>query len=265
MRYAKHTDLLAGRSVWIIRIDNDFTGDLTLLISKVSEAITPAMPGNHIGAGAAMDEIIPAQPGIRFIINGGFSHYRKDFYDWPHQDFQVGDPVGVVKIRDHYYEDFRDIQGYGFFVQNEKRAPWRIIRYADLNKTEKYVLGCTPLLIWNSEALALTVEKMQPLAQGTITPPSILAHGLQNHPRTAIGIQGRELVFVMVEGEGCTLPELQHIGLQLELDAFLNLDGGGSSQFRLWDGTQYIKNAVSPEDEKRVLGHVLILFDESLK
>jgi len=265
LHYAKRDDLLAGRSVWVIRLANDFTAERTLLISKVSEAVTPATAGNHIGAGAAMDEIIPAQPGIRFIINGGFSHYRKDFYDWPHQDFKVGDPVGVVKIRDHYYEDFRDIQGYGFFVQTEKREPWRIIRYADLKKTEKYVLGCTPLLIWNSEAVNLPPEKMQPLPQGAITPPSVLAHGLQNHPRTAIGLKGQEIVFIMVEGEGCTLLELQHIGLMLGLEQFLNLDGGGSSQFRLWDGAGYIRNAISPEDEKRVLGHVLILFDESLK
>ena len=67
------------------------------------------------------------------------------------------------------------------------------------------------------------------------------------------------------ESGGCTLPELQDIGMKLGLRYFLNLDGGGSSQFRLWHKNGYIRNHIAPKDEKRILGHVLVLFDESLK
>lgn len=267
MQAVKRNDLLQGRSVWLIELENRFDSGLTLLISKVSEAVLPATAGNHAGEGAAMDDIIPHQPGIRFMINGGFSHYRKNFYDWPHQNYNVGDPVGMVKIRDHAYEDFHDIGNYGFFVQEQTGQPWKIVRIDELNKHAKYILGCTPLLIHEKQPMALPL--MRPLGAGIITPPSNLAHGHQNHPRTAIGIRGDKLIFVIVEGDkntgGCTLPELQELGVKLEAEHFLNLDGGGSSQFRLWNGSSYTRNSIAPEDEKRVLGHVLILFDESLK
>jgi hypothetical protein len=265
--HEKRTDLLPGRTLWVISLANDFTQNLTLLISKVSEAVLPATKGNHIGPGATMDAFIARQPGVRLLINGGFSHYRKDFYDWPHQAYQVGDPVGVVKIRGHVYEDFRDLSHYGFFVQDEKRQPWKIIRAHALTKSEKYILGCTPLLIYAGQPLPL--PDMRPLAQGQITPPSVLAHGQQNHPRTAIGIKGDKLCFIVVEGDdtqgGCTLPELQELGTKLELESLLNLDGGGSTQFRLWHEGRYISNHIAPEDAQRTLGHVLVVFDEGLK
>lgn len=267
IQHSKRTDLLPGRTVWLIELPNDFTHSLTLLISKVSEAVLPNTQGNHIGPGSTMDEFIKQQPGVRLLINGGFSHYRKDFYNWPHQAYQVGDPVGMVKIRQHVYEDYHDLSHYGFFVQDDKRQPWRIIRADALTKSEKYILGCTPLLIYESAALPL--PDMHALALGQITPPSVLAHGLQPHPRTAIGIKGDTLCFIVVEGDdtqgGCTLPELQELGLKLELTSLLNLDGGGSTQFRLWQEDRYISNAIAPEDAQRILGHVLVVFDETLK
>ena len=45
----------------------------------------------------------------------------------------------------------------------------------------------------------------------------------------------------------------------------MNLDGGGSSQFRLFENGQWIQNHVEDEDKNRVLGNVIVLFDESLK
>ena len=84
--------------------------DLSLIISKSSEAVAPNVNGNIVGEGASLDDIIKAQKGIRFIINGGFNHYRKNFYQWKEQIFNVGDPVGVVKIREHLFEDYIDIK-----------------------------------------------------------------------------------------------------------------------------------------------------------
>ena len=74
---------------------------------------------------------------------------------------------------------------------------------------------------------------------------------------------------MLVEGDdrqgGCTLPELQKIGSKLQLSAFLNLDGGGSSQFKLFENNKWISNYISEEDRHRILGNVIVLFEEGLK
>lgn len=246
---------------------------LTLLISKVSEAVLPNTPGNHVGHGDVMDGFIRKQPCVRFLINGGFNHYRKNFYAWPHQTFNVGDPVGLVKIREHLFEDFLDLEHYGFLVQQEKKAPWQILRREQLTLTEKYILGCTPLLVYEGQRVHLPDDLMVPMAAGMVNPPSVLGHGLQRHPRTAVGLKDGELYFLTIEGnspeyDGCTLPELQELGIVLGLEALLNLDGGGSSQFRLRRGagdSAWIANEVHDDDKSRILGHVLVIFDETLK
>lgn len=268
MRITQSTTVLPDRTVWVMETPNRFDGDYTLLISKVSEAILPETMGNHIGEGASMDVFLQHQHDTRFIINGGFSHYRKDFYDWTHNTFHVGDPVGVVKIREHLFEDITDPTHYGFFVQEDKHHPWLIVPHAELNKNHKYILGCTPLLIRNSQACDLSACVMEPMQRGVVNPPSYLGHGKQRHPRTAVGIREGNLVFVLVEGTnegGCTLEELQNIGVQLRLEQFLNLDGGGSSQFRYRNGDAWMGNAVDQKDQHRVLGHVLVLFDKTLR
>lgn len=268
MDIEKSVTLLPNRTVWVMQTPNRFDGDYTLLISKVSEAILPNTVGNHVGEGASMDIFLEHQKDTRFIINGGFSHYRKDFYDWTHNTFHVGDPVGVVKIREHLFEDVAEHTHYGFFVQEDKYLPWSIVTHTQLNKKHKYILGCTPLLIYNNEVCDLSACVMEPMKHGVVNPPSYLGHGKQRHPRTAVGVRGGDLVFVLVEGTnegGCTLEELQDIGVQLGLEQFLNLDGGGSSQFRYWDGETWMGNAVDEKDQHRVLGHVLVLFDQQLR
>lgn len=258
-------------TVHLITYSQDVDSDLTLLISKSSEAVAPDISGNVVGAGSTLDGIIQAQSGIRFIINAGFNHYRKNFYHWQRQDFNIGDPVGFVKIRQHLFEDYIDIKHYGFLTQETKGDMWTITDCTKLNKDAKYILGCTPLLIHGKQSLAIPVEEMIPVKNGEINPPSFLGHGLQIHPRTAVGITGNELTFVIIENNpdgtgGCTLLELQRLGMEMEFDAMLNLDGGGSSQFKLINenGT-VISNYVHPEDKDRILGHSLIIFDDSLK
>lgn len=264
MKYLKNNQILENRIVWIIELENNFSKGNTLLLSKVSEAILPETIGNHIGEGSSIDKFLEKQKNVKFIINGGFNHYRKDFYEWKNKNYNVGDPVGLVKIREHYFEDVLDIEDYGFFIQDKKGMPWEIVRHENLSKNEKYILGCTPLLIYNNKAVDLPINKMNPMPKGKINPPSILGHGLQNHPRTAVGIKDNNLFFIIVEGNnsegGCTLPELQEIGLKMGLNAFLNLDGGGSSQFRLLDNGNWISNKIDEEDKNRVLGNVIALF-----
>ena len=137
----------------------------------------------------------------------------------------------------------------------------------NLSKSEKYILGCTPLLIYKNKQVDLPVSKMQAMPKGKINPPSVLGHGLQHHPRTAVGMKDNKLIFVIVEGfnneGGCTLPELQEVGLKLGLNAFLNLDGGGSSQFKLRDNEKWISNEIAQEDKNRILGNVIVLFDNN--
>lgn len=254
----------------IISYNMNDNPDLTLLISKVSEAMLPNKDGNHIGKGDSLDNFLLKQPGVRFIINGGFNHYRKNFYDWSHQNYQIGDPVGLVKIRQHYFEDYHQLEHYGFLTQTDKNQAWKIVSHHDLNKNNKYILGCTPLLIKERQKITIPLSLMTPLEIGKINPPSILSHGLNSHARTAIGLKNNTLYFINIEGEngiydGCSLLELQDIGMQLQLDSLLNLDGGGSAQFRLMTEEGIIKNTVHEDDVSRKLGHVLVLFDETLK
>lgn len=264
IKYNKNTQILENRIVWIIQLENSFSKDKTLLLSKVSEAILPNTVGNHIGEGSTMNTFLEKQQGVKFIINGGFNHYRKNFYEWTHEKFNIGDPVGLVKIREHYFEDILDIEHYGFFIQEAKNMPWKIVQYEDISKNEKYILGCTPLLLYKGKKIDLPIEKMQPMPIGKINPPSVLGHGLECHPRTAVGIKDNSLVFIVVEGTdnegGCTLSKLQEVGYKLGLNAFLNLDGGGSSQFRLFEKDHWIGNNISAEDMNRVLGNVIVLF-----
>jgi hypothetical protein len=256
--------------IHITQYNPTINSNLTLLISKVSEAILPNTFNNHIGEGDNIDNYLTKQKAVRFIINGGFSHYRKNFYEWEHQNFNVGDPVGLIKIREHFFEDYLNLEHYGFLVQKTKGDLWHILPKEDLTTNEKYILGCTPLLIYNGKSLTIPTEVMTPVAIGTINPPSVLGHGLQNHPRTAIGVKDNILYFITVEGDntehsGCTLLDLQQLGMELKLDSLLNLDGGGSSQFRLMTDQFTIQNNIAPEDKNRVLGHVLVIFDDSLK
>ena len=154
------TAVFDGGCVWRIEIPNNFsTTGKTLLLSKVSEALNPGGVSNVVGPGGPIAEFLRVQKRVAFIINGGFNHYRKDFYDWPHARFEVGDPVGLVKIRDHYFEDVLDESHYGFFVQEQKGDSWKIVRGEALRKTEKYILGCTPLLIDEGRVLSLPKDK----------------------------------------------------------------------------------------------------------
>jgi hypothetical protein len=242
--------------VHVLEWQQEINPDLTLLVSKVSEA------------GGTFDDFIQNQPDTRLLVNGGFSHYRKDFYRWPHQAFNVGDPVGLVKIRHHFFEDRLTPDLYGFLTQKNKGEEWMIVTEEDVDRNAKYILGCTPLLIQKGLPLQVPESFLQPVPSGTVNPPSVLGHGLERHPRTAVGTKDRTVVFVTIEGQGgggCTLLELQGLGLSLGLDAFLNLDGGGSSRFRLITENGPIESGVEPEDKERILGHVLVLFDRSLR
>lgn len=255
----------------IISYQQKDSNQLTLLISKISEAILPNTFNNHIGEGATFETFLEKQKGVRFLINGGFNHYRKNFYHWHHQNFNIGDPVGIVKIREHYFNDYINLEQYGFLVQKEKGKNWDIIQYEKLNHNEKYILGCTPLLIWKNEKTLLSDNLMKPVPAGEINPPSMLGHGLQYHPRTAIGIKDSTIYFIIVDNNnlgGCTLPQLQDIGQELNLDSMLNLDGGGSSQFRLIEKNDFGKKTIfnnNINDKNRILGHALVIFDENLK
>lgn len=268
--YEKKDFLLDGRSqiVHVIKYCQKINNNLDFLISKMSEAIKPYDYLNHIGEGSNINLIFKEQKGIRFIINAGFNHYRKNFYEWKHQNYNIGDPVGVVKIREHKFIDYLILDNYGFLIQHNRQSDWNISHNID-NIDHKYILGCTPILIFDNNKSDL--PKMVPVEEDKINPPSYLGHGIQIHPRTAVGIKDNDLYFFVVENNiegsgGCTLEELQLIGMSINLDSMLNLDGGGSSQFQIIeDNGNVISNFISEEDKNRVLGHTLIIFDESLK
>jgi hypothetical protein len=242
---------------------------LKLIASKSSEALAPNLQNNHVGEGGTFDDLVQSQPDLRFIVNGTYNHYRKSFYEWQHDLYEVGDPVGYVKIRDNIYSDvmYETLNGY---LVSDDEGGWKI---SGVRPPEsKYVLSSRPLLIHNEMQLSLPIEEVTPVAEGVVNPPSFLGHGLQNHARTAVGAsQNDELVFVVAEGEGAgtsagiSLQQLQEFGTYLGLKTLLNLDGGGSSRFWLKaeDGT-ILENRVADEDKDRILGHTLMMFSANL-
>lgn len=253
--------------VHFIKFEQQANANLTLLLSKLSEAVAPNTVKNHLGEGSVLNNIFVHQKGIRFIINGGFSHYRKNFYEWPHQNYNVGDPVGIVKIREHFFNDSIDTKHYGFLTQKNKGDNWSITNEESLDINSKYILGCTPLLIYNSKEVTVPTELAALLPPGVINPPGVLAHANIPNARTAVGIKGSDILFISVEANpGITLEELTKIGTGENLEFLLNLDGGGSTQFKIiTDSAGIIENNILPEDKNRVLGHSIILFDNSLK
>jgi hypothetical protein len=240
-----------------------------LILSKASEALKPRIKNNHMGEGGTFSDIVSTQPDLLFAVNGTYNHYRKDFYPWHHNNYLIGDPVGLVKIRDNYYNDNPHPHHNGY-LQRRLDKTWEI---ADTPLMEnKYILSSRPLLIHNFETIQLPLEEMNPAPINTITAPSFINHGLQQHARTAVGVKGDNLVFIIAESEeteiskGLTLPELQKVGEHLKLESLLNLDGGGSSRFHLRQEstTKSFYNKTSAEDENRVLGNTLMLFSTHL-
>lgn len=243
---------------------------LKLIASKSSEALSPDAANNHVGEGGTFEQLILSQPDLRFVINGTYNHYRKSYYQWHHDDYEVGDPVGLVKIRDKTYHDLAYASLNGYLSRDEK-SHWNITNVPAMES--KYILSSRPLLIEKGREVALPLEEMSPVPDGMVNPPGFLGHGLQNHARTAVGASpGDELVFIVAEGEGAgksagiSLLTLQAFGKHLGLSTLLNLDGGGSSRFwlRCEDGST-IESAVAEEDESRILGHSLMLFSDKLK
>ena len=57
--------------------------------------------------------------------------------------------------------------------------------------------------------------------------------------------------------------ELQKIGTNLKLENMLNLDGGGSSQFKIKNNKEWVTNNISDKDKERILGNVFILFNKN--
>jgi len=242
---------------------------LKLIASKSSEALAPNQQSNHIGEGGTLDELVKSQLDLRFIINGTYNHYRKRFYEWQHDLYEVGDPVGYVKIRDNIYSDIMYETLNGYLVKDDD-GNWEIL---DTRPSEsKYVLSSRPLLIHDGIQLSLPIEEVTPVAEGVVNPPSFLGHGLENHARTAVGAsQSDELVFIVAEGEGAgesagiSLPQLQEFGTYLNLQTLLNLDGGGSSRFWLKaEDESVLENRVADEDRSRILGHSLMMFSTHL-
>lgn len=242
---------------------------LKMIASKSSEALLPDTVGNHIGEGGTFDALLKSQPDIRFMVNGTFNHYRKSFYGWSHSNFEVGDPVGIVKIREHMYDDLAYGALNGFLCRVERHC-WVISSTPVIGS--KYVVNGRPLLIADGKALSLPLEEVKPVNVGVVNPPSFLGHGLQCHARTAVGVDvSGDLVFIIVEGEGVgantgiDLLTLQEFGMHLNLVSLLNLDGGGSSRFWLKAGDgSIIESGIATEDKDRVLGNSLMLFSKNL-
>ena len=87
------------------------------------------------------------------------------------------------------------------------------------------------------------------------------AFALQRHPRTAVGLKGKRLLLIAVDGrrptysEGISLVELANLMLELGCDQAMNLDGGGSTT--VWLRGQ-VQNVPSDGSERPVANDLLV-------
>lgn len=145
-------------------------------------------------------------------VNGGF---------WK----ENGDPVGVLKIGDHWYGTITKSRGAIGWLQDGTQV--LIDRFNNSTNWRQldYIVGGTPLLVRNGKLIDdYSSEK---------TSESFLT---KKHARTAVGIKSNgDWVFVVVDGlcfsltGGMTMTELGTLMLNLGCINAVNLDGGGSS------------------------------------
>jgi exopolysaccharide biosynthesis protein len=96
--------------------------------------------------------------------------------------------------------------------------------------------------------------------------PARVGKSRERHPRSAIGWNKNEIIFVEVDGrqrisDGMTLPELAEFMLQLQCEEAMNLDGGGSAAIWL-NGKIMNKPCYGHE---RNTGNALVLVEKKVE
>jgi len=236
---------------------------LTPLVSKVSEALYPREPANHIGDGATIGEVFEVQTGAVIAVNLLFQHYLEDYYVWDGDRYYLGDPVGWNKIRSQVYGDPQEIEkrkDWGYLCQKEKGAPFEVLPPVSGERLTgyHYAVGCGPLICHDHQIRPLQEIEAEPLHPNAICPPGNLGHLFDRAQRTVVGIKDDgTLVFLTVDGrqpdfaEGMNYAELSGLVQTLGWYSALNLDGGGSTA--IYDRENGFLNHPKEGDEKRKL------------
>jgi len=106
------------------------------------------------------------------------------------------------------------------------------------------ILGTCPLVL---QAGPMLLENGKPVRRDEKFQPALLD---KRHPRTFVGIDGRHLVLVAVDGRnsfhsvGATMEETRNLALQLGCFAALALDGGGSTGLWFYGGPANLSSEV---------------------
>lgn len=251
---------------------------LTLVLSKVSEAVAPKDPANVVGPGAPLAHIAAHHPAACAMMNGAFNHYAQERYPWSPATYAVGEPAAVANIRHHRFRNaWPHRAGTGAVGQRLAGAPWEF--FAQLPdegvvETAKYFLSSRPVLVSAGAPVQLPDDAWQAAPAGVVTPPGALWHGTESHPRSGIGFDRQgHMIWAVAQRRhhpalGLTLLEWQAVAVALEIVDFLNLDGGGSAQLHVkasptpLDTTASWTALIAPEDPSRAIGHAFVVFDD---
>jgi exopolysaccharide biosynthesis protein len=93
--------------------------------------------------------------------------------------------------------------------------------------------------------------------------PARVSKARERHPRSAVGWNKKEIIFVQVDGrqrisDGMTLPELAEFMLSLQCEEAMNLDGGGSAE--IWMNGKILNKPCYGHE--RDTGNALVLVEK---
>lgn len=242
-----------------------------LRVIKSNDAIRHSEDDPKIDMTKAIQEI----PGAIALVNGGYFHYRKNFYPWPKEDkFEADDPVGALMVN-----------GKCISVNPKDKPLWGMLKIfqdhhckiseEDMEEKDiKDVLGCAPVLIKKGKRTDLHSRTLEATAKvfNASPPGRFVDHIHDKHPRTLIGVKEDGTTFlVSVEGrereaEGMNNDELAELMSFLGVRDALNLDGGGSTQMLLKNtedsSIQWIVKSADKRVDERSVATALAIVDK---
>ncbi len=202
------------------------------------------------GPGAKITDVSKRDTNIMAMINGGFYHYSKKSYPWKNRKYNIGDPIGLLKINGQTktinhteYSKNPDKNLWGVFAVDTagKAAIFETgASQAGIDPSRWHeAIGSGPVLIQNGQLTDLD-KKVQKLVKRTFkkknyAPGDFIKHYNQPNPRSCIGIKSDgTLLLVTVDGrredaKGMTCKELAEFMKNLGCVDAINLDGGGSA------------------------------------
>ena len=237
-----------------------------LAISKCSEGMSDKVKGE----GAKISDLLSVQPDIIALINGGYFYYNKMDSIYPGKRpsiCDVGDPVGIAKIRTHVFPTpprrLRNVtcftNRFGFLVQKRKGDPFELLLECELPREPlnkfKYLLTCSPVLIRNGEPTKIDTICDKKELSSEKGEAGNLCHLVKPNYRSVIATRENGSILLISFGGKVTFSEMQEFLIKIGTLRAFNLDGGGSTCLWTLDSGMLVVS-----EAHRVIGNAIVIF-----